>query len=93
MNSVNMQCRMVNNGSYAVPKLRMYRLIKEIVQQNNAELRMQSAAVAALHTAAEAHIISYMEDLSILASHGGRITIKLKDSVTLKLLKGENLNK
>jgi histone H3 len=65
-----------------IPKTAFQRLVKEVAQAYKADLRFQSAAVAALQEASEAYLVGLFEDINLCALHAGRVTIMTKD-VTL----------
>ena len=61
-----------------IPKLPFYRLVREIMGEFG-EFRLGSAAFAALHDAAEAHLAKLFEDTNLCAIHAKRVTIMNKD--------------
>ena len=66
--------------------------MREIVQFDlqKDKIRFQSAAIAALQQAAEAHCVRVLEDAGLLALHGGRVTVQQRD---MDLARGETLEK
>uniref|UniRef100_A0AC35GEW8 CCHC-type domain-containing protein n=1 Tax=Panagrolaimus sp. PS1159 TaxID=55785 RepID=A0AC35GEW8_9BILA len=74
---------------FLIPKSPMYRLVKEIFQDSELgkDMKLKSGAFEVLRTAAEFHLVSYFEDMAILAAHAKRQTILPRDSITLKILK------
>ena len=52
--------------------------------------RIQASALEILRTAAEAYLVGWMQDSNLLAIHGGRTTIMVKDFELLKTLRGRH---
>jgi len=71
-----------------IPKLPFQRLVKEIAQQLNADIRFQSSALAALQESAEAYLTILFEDSNLCAIHAKRVTIQPKDLQLAQRLKG-----
>lgn len=67
--------------------------MREIVQFDlqKDKIRFQSAAIAALQQAAEAHCVRVLEDAGLLALHGGRVTVQQRDMDLARYLRGEIL--
>src|SRR5260221_14774255 len=55
-----------------IPKLPFQRLVREVVQEYNSNLRIQLAALMALQEATEAYLVSLMEDTNLCAIHAKR---------------------
>ena len=51
--------------------------------------KWQSGAMQALHTAAEAYLVSLLEDANLLALHSKRITLQPKDIQLARKIRGE----
>ena len=62
-----------------IRKLPFQRLVREVCQKLNPELRFQSTALLALQEGAESFLVQMFEDVNICAIHGGRVTIQPKD--------------
>ncbi|KAJ7887344.1 histone H3 [Mycena olivaceomarginata] len=58
-----------------IKKVPFQRLVREIPQNYKADIRFQSTAVLALQEAAEAYLVSLLEDANHVAAHGKRITV------------------
>ncbi|KRY11569.1 Histone H2B 3 [Trichinella patagoniensis] len=58
-----------------ISKLPFQRLVQEVAQDYKTELRFQSSAFFALQEAAEAYLVSLIEDTNLCAIHAKRITI------------------
>jgi histone H3 len=81
-----------------VPFQRLVRQIAQEIQESKKSLmektfaeggiRFTSEAMAALHAAAEAHIVQLFEDTNRCAIHGKRVTIMVKDLFLAKRLRG-----
>lgn len=72
-----------------IRKLPFQRLVREIAQDFKTDLRFQSAAVLALHEAAEAFLVQLFEDSNLAAIHAKRITIMPKDIQLARRIRGE----
>ena len=59
-------------------KLPFQRLVREIAQAFNNDLRFQSTALLALQEASEAYLVSLFEDTNLCAIHAKRVTIMRK---------------
>ena len=63
-----------------IRKLPFQRLVREIAQEiAGTEYRFQSAAIAALQEASEAHLVELFHDVNLMAIHAKRVTILPKD--------------
>ena len=71
-----------------IRKLPFQRLVKEVAQGFNTELRFQSAAVLALQEAAEAYLTGLFEDTNLCAIHAKRVTIMPKDMQLARRIRG-----
>lgn len=65
--------------SLIVPKAPIHRLITELAKNYKADLRFKSEAYAALHAAAENHLIEVLSKANKCAIHDKRETIQSKD--------------
>ena len=72
-----------------IRKLPFQRLVREIAAGVSKDLRFQSSAILALQEAAEAYLISLMEDANMCAMHARRVTIRPKDMQLARRLRGE----
>ena len=70
-------------------KLPFQRLVREISQDFNAEIRFASAAVGALQEASEAYLVGLFEDTNLCAIHAKRVTILPKDIQLARRIRGE----
>jgi histone H3 len=70
-------------------KLPFQRLVREIAQQQQADLRFQSTALLALQEAAEAYLVGLFEDTNLCAIHANRVTIFPKDMQLSRRIRGE----
>ncbi len=62
-----------------IRKLPFQRLVREIAQDSQFNLRFQSAAITALQEAAEAYLVGLFERTNLCAIHAGRVTIQKRD--------------
>jgi histone H3 len=65
------------------------RLVREILQDIQNDLRMQALAVEALQEAAEAWLVGLFEDTNLCAIHAKRVTIMPKDIQLARRIRGE----
>jgi histone H3 len=70
-------------------KLPFQRLVREIAQQFQEDLRFQSTAILALQEAAEAYLVSMFEDTNLCAIHAKRVTIMPRDLRLARRIRGE----
>ncbi|XP_063597042.1 uncharacterized protein LOC134773598 [Penaeus indicus] len=77
-------------GNTLVPKLAFSRLIREILQSIQPDLRIQSLALAALQEAAEAYVISIMELANLCSIHAKRVTLYPKDIRLVRRIRGDS---
>ena len=72
-----------------IKKLPFQKVVREIAQDFNSNLRFQSSAVMALQEATESYIVGLFEDTNLCAIHARRVTIMPKDMKLAKRLRGE----
>ena len=72
-----------------IRKLPFQRLVREITQYFKADLRFQSAALAALQESSEAYLVGLFEDTNVCAIHAKRVTVFPKDMQLARRLRGE----
>jgi histone H3 len=72
-----------------LPKAPFGRLVKEVAQDLDHALRFQSKAVAVLQEAAEAYLVSLLEDTNICAIHAKRVTITPRDMQLAMRIRGD----
>ena len=77
------------NTELLIKKLPFQRVVREIAQDFNSNLRFQASAVAALQEATESYIVSLFEDTNLCAIHAKRVTIMPKDIILAKRIRGE----
>jgi len=70
-------------------KLPFQRLIREVAQDFQTDLRFQCHAVQALQDASEAYLTSLFEDTNLCAIHAKRVTIYPKDIQLARRIRGE----
>merc|ERR1711920_958805 len=73
-----------------LPRAPFQRLVRNIVQSQDHELRFQSAALAALQEATEAYIVGVFEDTNLCAIHANRKTVMKKDMELARRIRGDN---
>jgi len=79
-----------------IPRLPFSRLVKNIAQDVSkglglSDLRFQAAALMALQEAAEAYVVSLMEDTVLCCVHARRVTIMPKDMLLARRIRGEEM--
>ena len=62
-----------------IRKLPFQRLVREIAQDYDSNIRFQSHALLALQEASEAYLVGLFEDTNLCAIHAKRVTIMPKD--------------
>ena len=72
-----------------IKKLPFQRVVREIAQDFNSNLRFQSSAISALQEATESYIVALFEDTNLCAIHAKRVTIMPKDMKLAKRIRGE----
>lgn len=72
-----------------IRKLPFQRLVREIAQDNKADLRFQSTAIAALQEAAESYLVTLFEDTNLCAIHAKRVTIFPRDMQLARRIRGD----
>ena len=72
-----------------IRKLPFQRVVREIAQNYNTDLRFQSAAVLCLQEATEAYLVRLFDDANLCAIHAGRVTIMPKDIQLARRIRGE----
>jgi histone H3 len=70
-------------------KLPFQRVVREIAQTYNPDLRFQSTAILALQEATEAFLVGLFEDTNLCTLHAGRTTIMTKDMQLARRIRGE----
>lgn len=73
----------------SVLQMPFQRLVREIAQDYKTDLRFQTAAVNALHEAAEAYLVGLFEDSNLCAIHARRCSIMPKDIQLARRIRGE----
>jgi len=72
-----------------IRKLPFQRLVREIAQEFQPNLRFQSTAILAIQEAAESYLVSLFEDTNLCAIHAKRCTIKTADMRLARRIRGE----
>jgi histone H3 len=65
------------------------RLVREIAQDFQQDVRFQAEAIAALQEASEAYLVGIFEDTNLCAIHAKRVTIMPKDIALARRIRGE----
>lgn len=73
-----------------IRKLPFQRYVKSTVYAQKADMRFQGAAMAALHEAFEAYLVSLFEDAQLCAVHANRVTVMAKDINLVVKLRGND---
>lgn len=80
--------RYQKSNELLIRKLPFQRLVREIAQDFNTDLRFQSAAVAALQEASEAYLVGLFEDTNLCAINARRVTVMPKDIQLARRIRG-----
>ena len=72
-----------------IRKLPFQRVVREIAQDYNTDLRFQSAAVLCLQEATEAYLVRLFDDANLCAIHARRVTIMPRDIQLARRIRGE----
>lgn len=72
-----------------IRKAPFQRLVREIAQDFQCDLRFQGSAILALQECAEAYLVALFEDTNLCAIHGKRVTIMPKDIQLARRIRGE----
>ena len=72
-----------------MPRAPFQRLVKEIVNKIDPELRVSLQGLAAIQESAEAYIVGLFEDTQLCAVHAKRVTIMPKDMQLARRIRGE----
>lgn len=69
-----------------IPRLPFQRVIREILQENGANLRVQSLAIEALRESSEMYLVQMFADALLCMIHAKRVTLQIRDIQLLKAL-------
>jgi histone H3 len=72
-----------------IRKLPFQRVVRQIANDFQNELRFQSTAILALQEAAEAYLVGLFQDTNLIALHAKRVTIMPKDLQLARRIRGE----
>lgn len=72
-----------------ISKLPFRRLVRSIATDIDNQKRFQATALLAIQEAAEAYLVTVLEDANLCAIHGNRITIQPKDIHLATRIRGE----
>ena len=82
--------RYQKQSSLLIPKAPFTRLVRDICGGIDNDLRFNAETLLALQEAAEAYLVSLLEDSSLCAIHAKRQTILKADMVLAKRLRGDD---
>ena len=75
-----------------IRKLPFSRLVREIAQEvGKTDMRFQGSTIICLQEAAEAYLVSLLEDANLCTIHAKRVTIMPKDVQLARRIRGEHL--
>lgn len=77
-----------NNTNLLIPRVPFQRLVREVTQNCQVDLKFQSAALLALQEASEAFLVNLFENANLCAIHAKRITIMPKDIQLARRIRG-----
>lgn len=72
-----------------MPKQPFERVVREIIQDFNKDLRCQPEALQVLQEATEAYLVGVFKDTNFSAIHARRVTITPKDMQLARRIRGE----
>ena len=72
-----------------IRRVSFQRLVKEIIQRQQGNLKLQSMAVLALQEAGEAFLVGLMEQTNLCAIHAKRVTIMPQDIQLARRIRGD----
>ena len=72
-----------------IRRLPFQRLVRTICTDKKMDVRWQTHALAAMQEAAEAYLVSVLEDTNLCALHARRVTIMPKDMQLARRIRGE----
>ena len=75
---------------HLIPRLAFQRLIKQLTQSKNPDVRFQTDALLALQEAAESYLVGIFQDANLCAIHGGRVTVMQKDLHLAMRIRGDS---
>uniref|UniRef100_A0A6P4EBR9 Histone H3.3-like n=1 Tax=Drosophila rhopaloa TaxID=1041015 RepID=A0A6P4EBR9_DRORH len=81
--------RYQRSTEFLIRKLPFQRLVREIAQNLQTDLRFQAAAIEALQEASESYLVGLFEDCNLCAVHAKRVTIMPKDLQLARRIRGE----
>lgn len=78
--------KLQNTTHLLIPRLPFQRVIREILQKNGADLRLQCQAIEALRESSEMYLVQMFADALICMIHARRATLQNHDIHLLKAL-------
>jgi len=72
-----------------IRKLPFMRLVREVTQNYNTQMRWTKEAIVALQEASESYLVGIFEDTNLACIHRNRITITPKDMQLARRIRGE----
>ena len=72
-----------------IPKLPFRRLVRELVQSEKQDIRMQETALEALQEAAETYLVRLLDNANLCALHARRVTLMPRDIQLARRIRGE----
>lgn len=73
-----------------IQRLPFQRLVREITQKYQEELRFQASALSAIQESCEAYLTQLLSDSNTVAIQAGRVTVKPSDLKTVRALRNES---
>lgn len=89
--------RLQKSTKRVIPAAALQRAVRETLRNigpypmapKEGGLRMQAAAIACIHEAAEAYMVGLFEDTNLCALHAKRVTIMVRDMQLARRIRGE----
>ena len=76
------------SNDLVIRKLPFQRLVREVAQKLNVDMRFQVAALEALQEAAESYMVGLFESANLAAVHAHRVTLTIKDLLLARRIRG-----
>ena len=74
-----------------IPKIAVFRLIKEMLQKENSWFHIQVSAILALHEIAEAYLMQLFKDSNLCTIHAKHVTVMPRDMQLVRWIMGETM--
>lgn len=76
--------KLQNSTNLLIPRLPFQRVVREIVQKYDSELRLQGLTIEALRESSEMFLLQMFSDAYLCSHHAKRVTLQKKDIHLIK---------